>query len=193
MNELRQRFEQERYVVLPGLLSQPMLGQCYQYALEAVHRGAMYLDDIQAMGTPSCYGDPLTEMLMVEARPRIEAICGRRLWPTYSYFRVYKRGDVLAPHRDRPACEISASVNLGYEAEEAWPLWIEGTGGPRGVTLEPGDAVVYRGLECTHWREAFAGQRCAQVFLHYVDRDGPYAEWRFDKRKSLSLVPRRRA
>jgi hypothetical protein len=28
----------------------------------------------------------------------------------------------------------------------------------------------------------------AQVFMHYVDEKGPYAEWKFDKRPSLSSL-----
>ena len=33
--------------------------------------------------------------------------------------------------------------------------------------LKPGDMLVYKGMILEHWREAFIGQDCAQVFLHY--------------------------
>jgi hypothetical protein len=36
-----------------------------------------------------------------------------------------------------------------------------------------------------HWREPFQGSRLVQVFLHYVDRNGPYADQRFDRRITL--------
>lgn len=81
------------------------------------------------------------------------------------------------------------SVNLGYNAPTPWPLWVEGPLGPRSVALEPGDAVVYRGLECPHWRDPFDGEFAVQLFLHYVDQDGPYAEWKFDKNRRLSTMP----
>jgi len=32
-------------------------------------------------------------------------------------------------------------------------------------------------------------QRQAQVFLHYVKKNGPHTEWKFVKRKSLSGLP----
>jgi predicted 2-oxoglutarate/Fe(II)-dependent dioxygenase YbiX len=50
-----------------------------------------------------------------------------------------------------------------------------------------GDAALYRGMDKVHWREPYKeGKWQAQVFLHYVDADGPHAEWKFDKRKKLS-------
>jgi PKHD-type hydroxylase len=50
-----------------------------------------------------------------------------------------------------------------------------------------GDAALYRGMDKVHWREPYKeGKWQAQVFLHYVDADGPHAEWKFDKRPKLS-------
>lgn len=56
------------------------------------------------------------------------------------------------------------------------------------MNLEAGDALLYRGIECPHWRTHFEGDHQAQVFLHYVDQQGPCAEWKFDKRDSLTDV-----
>jgi hypothetical protein len=67
-----------------------------------------------------------------------------------------------------------------------WPFWLEGPNGIVKLELSPGDGLLYRGIECTHWREAFEGTRLAQVFLHYVDQNGPHADWKFDKRKGTS-------
>ena len=54
------------------------------------------------------------------------------------------------------------------------------------MTLGPGDAIIYRGIECAHWRDALEGQEAVQAFLFYVDQNGPHAEFKFDKRKNLS-------
>jgi hypothetical protein len=53
--------------------------------------------------------------------------------------------------------------------------------------LRPGDALIYRGIELAHWREAFQGEKMAQVFLHYVDRNGPNAAEKFDGRAGLGV------
>ncbi len=125
------------------------------------------------------------EALLEALRPRLERLLSLSLFPTYSYFRVYKRGDALARHTDREPCEISLSLNLGLLPEQPWGLWIEGPKGADQVELCPGDGLLYKGIERPHWREPFAGEQAAQVFLHYVDQAGPYAHWRFDKRPSL--------
>jgi hypothetical protein len=148
----------------------------------------MDVDDGQVRGTPAAYGDFFMDGLLGELTPIIEKATGLKLFPTYSYFRVYKRGDVLLQHTDRPACEISATLALGYDPGRPWPIWIEGANGPTAVILEEGDGLLYRG-QCRHWRDAFDGDHSAQVFLHYVDQNGPNADWRFDKRPNLALFP----
>ena len=122
------------------------------------------------------------DALLAELLSVVERASGLALFPTYSYFRVYKPGDTLERHTDRPSCEISVTLCLGYEGDGAWPIWIEGPGGTCSFSLAAGDAVMYRGTECWHWRDRFEGERQAQVFLHYVDQNGPHAEWKFDKR-----------
>ena len=134
--------------------------------------------------TPCAKGDPLMDTLLLSLLPQVEKLSGLELHPTYSYFRVCKHGDLLPKHRDRAACEISMTLCLGGDL--LWPFWLQGANGVVKVEMAPGDGVLYRGIECSHWREAFQGTRLAQLFLHYVDKDGPYAEWKFDKRTATS-------
>ena len=141
--------------------------------------------DPRSPGADASQGDVFMDSLLVELLPRAEEICRLKLFPTYSYFRVYKRGDYLVTHTDRESCEISLSLCLGYEAEGPWPIILESPGGTVSIELQPGDGLLYRGMECPHWREPFQGERAAQVFLHYVDQNGPFAEWKFDERPAL--------
>src|SRR5439155_18013998 len=99
------------------------------------------------------------EHLLERLRPEVERRTGLVLYPTYSFLRTYINGAVLDRHRDRPACEISVSLNLGQDPAKAWPLWIRGPNGVDAAYLEPGDALLYRGIECEHWRERFEGNR----------------------------------
>ena len=179
-------FSKQRYVLLRSLLQAPEARQLYIHALDLVNKGEMR-SDTQVPNTPALYAEPCMESLLLRLLPQIEDATALSLYPTYSYMRVYKRGDVLVRHRDRTACEISVSLNLGSEAGSPWPLWIEGPAGVSAVHLEPGDALLYRGTECFHWRDAFAGEHAVQCFLHYVDQNGVNAEWRFDKRRGLRL------
>jgi hypothetical protein len=185
-SQFSRQFSQQRYVLLRSLLPEPEAKALYAHALDLARIGEMRTDR-QVPNTPALYAEPRMESLLLQLQAQIEEVSALSLYPTYSYVRVYKRGDVLVRHQDRPSCEISVSLNLGYEADASWPLWIEGPAGVAAVTMEPGDALLYRGIECLHWRDAFAGEHAAQCFLHYVDQNGVHAEWKFDKRSCLRL------
>lgn len=176
------------YVVERAVIDAASLSSVHGHAIACVESNRVGLGDLQVPDAPVVCRDPVLDALLENLRARVEQVTGFRLWPTYSYLRVYKRGSVLAAHRDRPACEISMTLNLGMDAEEPWPIWIAGPTGIAAVSLNPGDGLIYRGCDCYHWREPFAGNRLAQVFLHYVDQDGPNAEWKFDKRPALSTL-----
>jgi hypothetical protein len=178
-------FLRDGYVVLPALLGEARRAALHAHALAAAAEPGVHRADPSVPDTPVVYGDPVMDALLEELIPRVEAEARLRLYPTYSYYRVYGRGAVLPRHTDREACEVSLSVCLGYAASEPWPLWVERHGQPRAIALRPGDALMYRGIEVPHWREAFAGDHAAQLFLHYVDQTGPYQAYRFDQRPSL--------
>ena len=137
--------------------------------------------DQQIPNTYACYADFVMETMLMKVLPIMKKETGLDLCPTYSYARVYKKGDELKKHRDRPSCEISTTIHLGGEP---WAIFIEGTK----VLLEVGDMLVYSGCELEHWREPFDGNICGQVFLHYNHVNGPFAEKnKFDGRAMLGL------
>lgn len=134
----------------------------------------------------AAYGLTTSETLMQLLLPFAEKNSGFRLFPTYSYGRIYMKGAELTRHFDRPSCEISMSVMISQTGNVPWPLFFETKSGEaRPLTLEPGDLVMYRGMELAHWREPFQGASQLQLFLHYVRQDGPHAAHRFDKRPML--------
>ena len=160
--------------------------------------------DKQIPNTYSHYADNVMETLQVKMLPVMAKETGLQLVPTYSYARLYKKGDILKRHKDRPSCEISTTIHLGGHP---WPIFIDGTGAdnvineeqnlikpnaPAGtkVILDVGDMLVYSGCDLEHWREPLEGDVCGQVFLHYNHVNGPFAEKnRFDKRPMLGIPP----
>ena len=173
------------YVALPALIEPVLADYFWSYLHTKFASLLLSSGDRQVPHTPYGYGDPAFDGLLEYLRPQVEVRSGIALHPTYSYFRLYKRGDVLARHRDRPACEISVTLNLGQLPADPWPIYVERDDGPYAARLMPGDALVYRGCDCFHWREPYEGAELAQVFLHYVDRDGPHADQKFDRRPTL--------
>ena len=146
-------------------------------------------NDEQIPETYSHYADVAMETLLEKLKPLMEKESGLKLNETYSYARIYKKGDELKRHKDRYSCEVSTTLNLGGDE---WPIYLEPSGeeGKEGVKviLEQGDMLVYKGCDVEHWREAFEGENCGQVFLHYNDASDEKAEQnKYDGRPFLGL------
>ena len=178
-------FARQGYCIARGFLEPVLTTYLWNYAVMKVVYQRLRGGDTAVPNSVTRYGDDAFEALLETVRPRVEAVTGYRLFPTYSYFRMYLRGNALGQHRDGPACEISVSLNLGQSPERPWPLCLEGREGEISAALHPGDALVYKGAELTHWREPYEGAQLGQVFLHYVDKNGPYADRKFDGRGRL--------
>ena len=185
-NQLSQ-FTIEKYVHLKGFLD---IGNCNELTIELKRLvdAKQTTKDAQCPTSEAIHGAMAFDKLLVDLLPHFEQASGKRLYPTYSYARLYKTGEKLKIHTDRESCEISATITLGFDGE-AWPIYMgdEGEKNASKISMGVGDAVLYRGMEKHHWRKKFKGNWQAQVFLHYVDADGPHKEWKFDKRPSLNL------
>jgi len=143
----------------------------------------------QIPNTFSCYSDIAMETLMLKCQPIMEKTTELKLYPAYTYARIYKKGDILKRHKDRFSCEISTTMNLGGDN---WSIYLEPSGekGMKGikVDLKPGDMLVYRGCDLEHWREPFKGKECIQVFLHYNNIKTKGAKDNiFDRRPHIGL------
>lgn len=176
-------FEKNKYLVLKNALHPQTAQLCFEYLKSKkevlIHyRKANYIskfdedhgtfDDHQAPNTFAIYGDVLMDTILQGLKPMMQEQTKNLLFETYSYARLYKKGDELVRHKDRFSCEISTTLNLGGDM---WPIFLEPSGeiNKKGVQvdLEPGDMLIYRGCELEHWREPFSGDICGQVFLHY--------------------------
>lgn len=153
--------------------------------------------------------------LLMESCKKIESLLNLELVPTYSYERKYYRNSVLYSHRDRPSCEISATIAIESETDNhsPWPIWVLNNKNYAGfdnskafavsqslsikerrakgcipIYLDPGDALIYQGINVLHWRDPFEGLFSKQVFIHYVNRNGSFydefPELRWDGRRS---------
>lgn len=129
------------------------------------------------------------ETLLENVWPYLEQIVGEELLPTYAYSRLYKNNNVLEVHKDRPACEISMTVQLGRSHHYAWPIFM----GAHRFDLAEGDGVLYKGCDIEHWRNTCDGPEgyySGQVFLHFVRKNGPYASEAADaSKRTFNVYP----
>ena len=124
---------------------------------------------------------PYLDMLLEKAWPFIEQLIGEELLPTYAYARLYGNGDMLEKHTDRESCEVSMTLQLGKSHHYTWPIFM----GTQRFDLAEGEGVIYSGCDTEHWRNKCNGPDgyySGQVFLHYVRKNGQYADWVGDKR-----------
>lgn len=182
-------FKRDGYTVVRGVFARQSLEIYSTYAL-MLQANNYFATREGRQGFYDRYADPLMESILLHLQPALEQATGFSLLPTYSYLRIYETGAVLAKHTDRHSCEISASLTIGYDAPESWPLWLESNRQPLSITLQPGDMLLYKGRELPHWREPFKGRYWIQAFFHYVDAHGPLASYKFDGRKGLGLAPK---
>ena len=210
-------FKKNKYQVIRGAISKELAEIGYRYlqiSAEAddwmLQKGTTHeknplignFKDVQVPNSYAKYSDRLMETLLIKTIDVMQKKTGLRLVPTYSYTRLYRTGNILRRHKDRPSCEISTTLNLGGDE---WPIFIDPTGAdnvideyknihkpnaPKGVkiVLKPGDMIIYSGCELEHWREPFEGKLCGQVFLHYNHADGRFAKTNlYDKRPILGI------
>jgi hypothetical protein len=182
-------FEQNSYVFIKGFIDSQSIQTISRYMEYSLKQNEMPRCEVETSISYVRYADPLTETILQNSLEHVEELTGKKIHPTYSFSRVYVKGDVLKPHVDRPACEISVTVNVATSGE-LWPIWMKVLGKePVNFLLEPGDAVVYKGCEVTHWRDvADKTEVNAQFMLHYVDQNGPHASYKFDNRAGLGVA-----
>jgi len=170
---------EDNYVVVPNFISSEKAKQLAEEFKEYADTYDLK-DDSQVSGCKSKYDYISFVELLCEKTTTVSQLIGETVVPTYSYARIYQHGNELKPHIDKSHCEISLTINL--DCDQPWAIWIETPKKvKKEVILNPGDAMLYLGIEGPHWREPFKGSYCNQVFLHYVRSRGPYFSSYFDK------------
>jgi len=195
-------FEENGWVKIEGYIDRNMANLLYHHVQLEAQRLAYFEDnsievaeeihgtftDSQAPGDFSKYGDPIFDSLLSLGTEKMSELTGLDLIPTYSYHRLYTQGTELKRHKDRPSCEISTTLCLGYDNSNVdatkypdwdWPMFVGPKSGEKGtdgmpIHMKPGDMLIYRGDIVEHWREPLWGLNHAQVFLHYNEKAGQY-------------------
>lgn len=133
------------------------------------------------------YSSIIGENLLIYLTPIYSKISGKNLIPTYSFYRKYYQTNILEPHRDRPSCQYSATIQLDRSKNKPWPIWIKNKSNEDiKLFANIGDIIFYKGQEVLHWREELEYDYSSHLFLHWVDGDDPiYKEFWWDGRERL--------
>jgi len=132
------------------------------------------------------YSPLMMEALGVWLQPKIEEAVNMKLYPTYSYARIYYQGSELQKHFDRESSEVTVSVCLQKDVD--WPLYVKNSEGTvHQIDLEVGDLGIYCGRKHEHWRDPLPGKKQIQAFLQYVDANGASSWLKWDTRPVLGM------
>lgn len=194
-----EQFKEHHYIIKRNLLGQE-LAKNLEYQFKMLRDIAMFRTDndkdqfYDTLVTANCFSwFGVVDHLLVFLKPKIEELTGYELTPTYTFGRIYYKDAIMKQHVDRPACEISATINISIDGKP-WPIWIKNNDGiDIPVELFPGDALLYKGEILPHWRNPYVeGNEQVQFFLHWVDSNGPNVGEKFDGREMLGLpgIPR---
>ena len=161
------------YANVAGLLP---LGQ-YQalrcYCRELLASSQVAVGDSQCVRRCGEHDEGLARFWHHQLTGAIELIAGAPIKPSYTYFAGYLSEASLDAHVDREQCELTVSLLVDFEpAPESlspWPLIIEGEHGDIAIHQALGDALVFRGRELRHRRDALGpGQSSTSILFHYV-------------------------
>ena len=186
---IKSEFEQQKFSILRDFIDNKTCVAGTERLFELEKKGKS-TSDSQCPKSPAVYGDPFFDEILGRLTPVYSKIVGKTLAPTYSYARLYRVGETLAEHTDRPACEYSITINLGYTKN--WGVRF----GEEELYLDKGMAAIYLGCEIPHSREEFLSDDkddwLCQAFFHYVDTEGPHSDEKFDHREKLGAPAKTR-
>lgn len=178
----------ESYIVVRNYISEDRASK------EAEKFRAAYLKEgLEIQRTPDIYTNAIgmyqevnSLVLLSEKTAELSELLGEAVLPTYAYTRSYFNEGTLDVHTDRDSCEISCTVHL--DSDEPWDLQIYNVAGELvDITLHPGDALIFDGVNYKHNRVGeYSGKEYTQAFLHYVFAYGDQSHNYFDIKTNIS-------
>lgn len=170
-------FKKEKYAALREILPAAQLAAIRRYFEQLLTEGFMLFNDRQVELRHGIYNDALSIYFHEQLAPLVSRLVGETVKPSYVYSAIYVEDAILKPHVDRPQCEFTMSLQIGYDPVQTdatpWALCLDDASEKRVETfLANGDALVYKGCELIHYREAlFKNHRSTSIFFHFVGQD----------------------
>ncbi len=170
VNRVAKEIASKRFCSLSSLIHPVQIAALARYYRALIGSGQWKLGDGQVERRHGWHNEPIARYFQFQLTNLVSRIVGEQVKPTYAYSSAYRGGASLRAHLDRRQCEFTMSLLIDETVEaEPWPLWFQTAAGEASVTLTCGDAVLFRGCELPHWREAASMEQYATMLLfHYV-------------------------
>jgi hypothetical protein len=170
------QFQQQGYAPVGRLIHPFHIAALRRYYRHQLRTGKLRLGDDQSPLRYIAYNDPVARFFHQQLAPAVTTFAGEPVKPSYVYLAAYQPGAILEKHTDREQCEFSVTLCLDYAPEPhiatPWPLHLHKKSGRVTVFQAVGDALLYRGCQVPHSRDALPeGHSSTSIFFHYVRGD----------------------
>jgi len=170
------QFQSQGYAPAGKLIHPFHIAALRRYYRHQLRTGKLRFGDSQSPLRYVSYNDPVLRFFHQQLAPAITAFAGETVKPSYVYLASYQPGAELETHTDRAQCDFSVTLCLDYSPEPRkatpWPLHLHKPSGRVTVFQAIGDALLYRGCQIPHSREALPeGHTSTSIFFHYVRED----------------------
>jgi len=170
------KFQSQGYAPVGQLIHPFHIAGLRRYYRHQLRTGKLHFGDSQSPLRYVSYNDPVIRFFHQQLTAAITAFAGEPVKPSYVYLASYQPGADLERHTDRAQCDFSVTLCLDYSPEPRnatpWPLYLHKKSGKVTVFQAIGDALLYRGCQIPHSREALPeGHTSTSIFFHYVRED----------------------
>ncbi len=170
------QFQKTGYAPLGRLIHPFHIAALRRYCRHQIRSGGLRLGDGQCPSRYVAHNDPVARFFHSQLTTTVTAIAGEPVKPSYVYLASYQPGAVLRKHTDREQCEFSVTLCLDYSPEPRnatpWPILLHKPSATVTVFQAIGDALLYRGGQLAHSRDALPeGHTSTSIFFHYVRKD----------------------
>ena len=156
-NTAEQAFWDDGYRVVEDLVTPEQCAFLRRAMDRSRDAGKMRVADHRAYRGPNNQYAPIpAQMFLGSLTAKMSALVGRELLPSFSFWRIYRQGDVLNRHKDRNACEVSVTISLMPAGEDGsiWPISVtDFHRRSHSINLPLGSGLLYQGTEVDHWRD----------------------------------------
>jgi hypothetical protein len=170
------QFQQQGYAPVGRLIHPFHIAALRRYYRHQLRTGKLHLGDGQSPLRYVAHNDPVACFFHQQLTSAITAFAGEPVKPSYVYLAAYQPGATLEKHTDREQCDFSVTLCLDYSPEPRnatpWPLYLHKKSGKVTVFQAIGDALLYRGCQVPHSRDALPEEHTStSIFFHYVRED----------------------
>ncbi len=177
-----QEFQQQGYCLLTSPLSSQLLGLMQTYTSFYTKFHPSYF--VKVNNSLVRYGDLLFESTLLNIQGMAEQVAGLRLSPVFSVVQILPDQINLNEKFVISTSGVSALLNIGESLE----CTLEQGGKSKRLTLDIGEILFYAAKAIEFNALTSPARKNTLALFHYVDAQGEFSDWEFDKRSGIGTL-----